>query len=171
MLSIVERYEKPLVTYTWRFTGDLARARDVVQDAFMKLWTRLDTIDRGKVGSWLFTVCRNRALDILRRDKRLSPMGEMQRETAPSAEPAPDGLAEDAETVDLAMSIISALPAVEQEILRLRLKEGFTYRQISKITGKSISNIGAVLHNAIFTIRREFKRKGLMGHIPEDVNI
>jgi RNA polymerase sigma factor (sigma-70 family) len=66
----LERYERPLVGYALRLVGDPDAARDVVQDTFL----RLCKADRRKVeqglAAWLYTVCRNRALDLMRREKR-----------------------------------------------------------------------------------------------------
>ena len=71
IVSALARYEAPLLRYASRLLGDVDRARDVVQDTFLKLCredpTRLD----GHLAQWLFTVCRNRALDIQRKEGRV----------------------------------------------------------------------------------------------------
>ena len=59
-------YESPLIGYAYGFFQDVERARDVVQDTFIRLYQQdAEKIQHG-LKTWLFTVCRNRALDVLR---------------------------------------------------------------------------------------------------------
>ena len=80
----LERYEKPLIRYACRITGDLETARDVVQDAFL----RLCQADRAKVdghlAAWLYTVCRNRAYDVRRKEGRMDALTQGRAEVRPS---------------------------------------------------------------------------------------
>ncbi|MGL5019167.1 MAG: RNA polymerase sigma factor, partial [Luteolibacter sp.] len=70
-------HESALIGYASTILNDIDLARDVVQDTF----TRLCQQDIGRVSenlkSWLFTVCRNRAFDMLRKDKRIQPLDEI----------------------------------------------------------------------------------------------
>ena len=62
--EVVERYERPLVRYAARLLGDVEHARDVVQDTFLQLIRQDHSKLDGRLPEWLFTVCRNRALDV-----------------------------------------------------------------------------------------------------------
>src|SRR5262245_65599833 len=71
----LERFEGPLVAYATHLLGDPHAARDVVQDAFLRL-VRADPAEVGQsiskpegVARWLYTVTRHRAVDLLRRDR------------------------------------------------------------------------------------------------------
>ena len=59
ILDVVAQWESDLVRYARHLVGDVERARDVVQDTFLKLCQQ----DRGQLDGhlveWLFTVCRN----------------------------------------------------------------------------------------------------------------
>ena len=83
------QYEGPLVRYAAAITGDVERARDVVQDTFVKLCAAKPEELEGRVREWLFTVCRNRALDVQRKESRMKPLGEMELEAVESREPSP----------------------------------------------------------------------------------
>jgi len=48
-------------------TGDIEQAREVVQDTFLKLCRQKPAQIRNYLAQWLYTVCRNRALDVLRK--------------------------------------------------------------------------------------------------------
>ena len=66
LVSALERYERPLVGYAYRLLGDLERARDVVQDTFLRLCQQDRAKLDGRVKEWLFAVCRHRAIDCQR---------------------------------------------------------------------------------------------------------
>lgn len=64
--ALMDTYQRPLLTYAQRLTGgDLGRAEDVVQEAFLRAWTHLDrlTADRGSVLGWLRRVVHNLVMD------------------------------------------------------------------------------------------------------------
>ena len=59
------KYEAPLIGYATGIVRDHERARDVVQDTFIRLYKQdIEKVQKG-LKTWLYTVCRNRALDVL----------------------------------------------------------------------------------------------------------
>ncbi len=151
--ALMERYERPLVRYAARITHDVERARDVVQDTFVRLLSTERAPQDNHVAQWLFAVCRNRALDVIRKEKRMSTMSDSFADAQSSGEAAPPAAAEKRETYDRAVDALADLPDVQQEVVRLKFQNGFTYRQIAEITGRSASNVGFLLHTALKTIR------------------
>src|SRR5581483_5276894 len=76
---LVARFEGPLVRYAARITGDVERARDVVQETFLALHRErqngeAESAANGHLPAWLFTVCRRRALDVRRKEQRMLSM-------------------------------------------------------------------------------------------------
>jgi DNA-directed RNA polymerase specialized sigma24 family protein len=60
--SIIVQYEQRLIRYSTRITGNREGVREVVQEAFLRLWqTRDDSLEN--TCAWLFRVCRNHAID------------------------------------------------------------------------------------------------------------
>jgi RNA polymerase sigma-70 factor (ECF subfamily) len=149
----LERFERPLIAYAARLTGDPDRARDVVQDVFLKLCVQ----DRDRVGphlaEWLFTVCRNRALDVLRKEGRMGHLSEDQARVHPGHDPAPGELLERREEAALVLRMLDDLPPGQQEVIRLKFQNGFSYKEISHISGYSVSNVGFLIHTGLKTIR------------------
>ena len=62
--ATLDRFEGPLLRYALRITGELEAARDVVQETFLKLCKEDRAAIEQHLSQWLFTVCRNRALDV-----------------------------------------------------------------------------------------------------------
>src|SRR2546425_13261338 len=83
--AAVDRYAGPLTRYAVLITGDLEQAREVVQDTFVRLCAEKPSRVNSHLAQWLFTVCRNRALDVQRKENRMIPLGEVKNGFAPTA--------------------------------------------------------------------------------------
>ena len=154
--AIVAQYQTPLTRYAARLLGDPDRARDIVQDTLVRLIgpPRADT--DGHLAEWLFTVCRHRALDTLRKEARMKRFAEGQAERVATDAPLPGADLETEETHAAMLRLIGALPANEQEVLRLKFQNGFSYKEISRITAHSVNHVGVLLHNALHRLRADY---------------
>ena len=152
----VAAYEGRLVRYAARLTGDLERARDVVQETFLRLCTRKRSAVEPHLAEWLFTVCRNRALDVRKKEKRMALYDQHLDEKAGPA-PPPEAGAEARETRSRVLQALGALPEDQQEVIRLKFQEGVSYQEIGRITRRSVSNVGYLIHQGLVTLRRRFK--------------
>ncbi len=152
--TALDRYEGPLIRYAARITGDLEQARDVVQDTFLRLCKAERARLENHVGEWLFTVCRNRALDVVRKERRMSQLTEAQETLCASSDPSPSAVAERRETAGRVVRQLETLSNNQQEVNRLRIQNGMSYKEISRITGHSVSNVGFLIHTAVKNIRQ-----------------
>ena len=151
MQNIVDRFEGPLVRYAARITGDVDCGRDVAQETFLRLCREPEVAAGDHLAQWLFTVCRRLAIDVRRKETRMQTQGE----TAVCELPARAGLsdAENAEQSGEVLRMVDALPANQQEVVRLKFQEGMSYKAIAGITGLSVSNVGYLLHTAVKALR------------------
>ncbi len=69
--------------------------------------------------------------------------------------PAPLEHLESRERQTMVLQRIGALPPNQREVVQLKFGEGMSYKQISEITGHSVSNVGFLIHTAVSTLRRE----------------
>jgi RNA polymerase sigma factor (sigma-70 family) len=145
-----------LVRYAERLLGDADRARDVVQDTFVKLMAQPAEAVNGHTTEWLFTVCRHRALDVMRKESRLRRFEEGQMERVPGAEERPGRQLEQSETREAVLRLVDRLPRNQQEVVRLKFQHGFSYKEIARITSLSVSNVGFLIHTAVQRLRTEF---------------
>jgi len=157
--SVMERHAAPLTRYAMLITADLERARDVVQDTFVKLCDE----DRGQVephlAQWLFKVCRNRALDVQRKESRMTTLTEIEMNSRPSAEPSPAMAAEQRETTSELLRLVATLPKNQQEVVRLKFQNDLSYQEISAITNLTVTNVGFLIHTAIKNLRQQLQPK------------
>jgi len=151
--SAVERYEGPLTLYAARLLGDADAARDVVQDTFLRLCAQAPGQVEPRLAEWLFTVCRNRSLDVLRKESRMTQLSDEQVHVRTNTDPGPPEVAERRESTARMLSLLDALPPGQREVIRLKFQNGFSYREISRISGYSIGNVGYLIHVGLKTIR------------------
>src|SRR5688500_10020082 len=89
LLGAFRRYEARLLRYAYSLCHDLELSQDAVQDAFIRLARDVHRLEPGDFGAWLFTVCRNRIFDLMRRGGRQQPLdGSIAEE--PDFAPSPD---------------------------------------------------------------------------------
>ncbi len=154
--SLLERHEGPLLRYATRLSGSEETARDVVQDTFVRLCQQPREKVAGREAEWLFTVCRNRALDVLRKESRMHANDAALAVTA-SADPSPGMVAEGKETKSRLLQLLDTLPPNQREVVRLKFQNGCSYKEISAITQHSVSNVGYMLHVALKTLRSQLQ--------------
>jgi RNA polymerase sigma factor (sigma-70 family) len=149
----VASFEGPLTLYAARLLRDADSARDVVQETFLKLCASDQASIDGHLAEWLFTVCRNRALDVLRKENRMTQLRDEQVLRCLSPDPGPLDLAERRELFSRALELLESLPANQREVIRLKFQNGFSYQEISRISGHTVSNVGYLIHAGIKALR------------------
>jgi len=120
-----------------RFVGNEVEAEDVMQESFMKAFTKIDTYE-GKVsfGAWLKKIVINRSLDQLK--KRKVKFEELN-EKIPDEEPVRIEISEI--QMDKLKKAIQSLPDGYRVVLSLYLLEGYDHEEIAQILG--ITNVSS----------------------------
>lgn len=156
-LETLRRYERPLIRYAHGYTGDLEDARDIVQDVFVKLSQNLATLDHERLAPWLFTVCRNRALDHHRKHQRLVVMETETLDLEAAAGPSPEEELEKRETATALRELIETLPTRQREAVRLKFIAGLDYQQISAAMKTSMGNVGYLIHHGVAALKTKWQ--------------
>ena len=153
-------HESSLVRYAKLFVGDVDTARDIVQDTFLKLCRHTaesaeaqDRLQQTNLKAWLFRVCRNRAIDICRKENRMKLLKPNELDTAVEDAQRPTDQVQQQEQTEILNDRISELPQKQQEVLRLKFQSGLTYREIAEVMDVSATNVGFLLHTAIGKLR------------------
>ncbi len=153
LTTLLRRFELPLLQYATRILGDRERARDVVQETFVELQKDQRRQTDSAPAKWLFTVCRNRALNICRKEKRMTYLDEEILDREPGSGPPPNEQIEREEAKGFLLRIVATLPPRQQEVLQLKFQNDLSYQEISEITHLSVSHVGVLLHTALKTLR------------------
>ena len=128
--DLIDRLGPALVLYARQWT---AAPEDVLQDAFLKLVEARRPPEDPP--AWLFTVVRNRAMDLAKAERRRAKREQVVRPHRWFVEPEIDGL-----DADRAVDALERLPAELRETIVARLWGGLTFDQIAAVSGCSPSS-------------------------------
>lgn len=159
--TLVERYQRGVLSLVSRIVLNREDAEDVAQEAFVKAFTRLDTFDPAyKFSNWLFKIAHNTALDALRKRKSNPAAVETATEEEEEAlwsraaeplAPAPDDAAATAEFRGDVERALERLRPEYRAVVVLRHVEGRAYEDIAEILGLPLGTVKTFL----FRARRE----------------
>jgi RNA polymerase sigma-70 factor, ECF subfamily len=161
---LVRRYERKLIRVLTRLVREPELARDLAQETFWRVYTRLDRFDTGRrFGPWLFRIGVNLGLDWLRHLKgkpsaavsidRPGPDGKL---TFDLSDPDPRAQAELAQEVQF---ILAQMPVSYRTILVLRDLEGFSSSEVAAIVGRRDATVRWKLAKAREKFREIWQRR------------
>jgi RNA polymerase sigma-70 factor (ECF subfamily) len=142
-------YESPLIAYASTLLHDLDLARDVVQETFIRLCQQDLEKVRENIKPWLYTVCRNRSLDLLRKHQRQKPLTESDWLNLECSDLQPDKDIEKKEQFARLNHYLDRLTDHQREVIILKFQQDLSYFEIQTITGLTKSNIGFLIHTGI----------------------
>ena len=141
-----------LYRFALRLLGDVEEAQDVVQDIFLRLWTKRDNLSEYRsIEAFAMTMTRNLCLDKLKspasRKETFDETREMPDNTTPYTR------TETSDTIRLVKMAMDALPEQQRMVIHLRDVEGSDFDEIAEITGMSLNNVRVSLSRARKKIR------------------
>jgi RNA polymerase sigma factor (sigma-70 family) len=152
VLDAIDRHQSGLLRFAARLLHDEDAARDAVQHVFLQLCGRpVEELD-GRVGPWLFSVCRHYAIDVLRKRNGVQAGDDAAADCCDDA-PDPAVAAERADLSQMLNRLVDRLPLAQREAVSL-WAEGFSYREIARMIDASEGNVRVMVHRAFERIRR-----------------
>lgn len=143
--ELVERYQRALYWVARDILLDGEEARDVVQEAFIRVHAALARFDPSRdLLNWMFRIARNLAIDhYRRRRRRATPMEDPVGPDRGAAQPSAPG-----DLPDQVAAVLAMLPVDYRLALTLREFHGLTPREIAKVTDCSYPTARWRLHRA-----------------------
>ena len=181
--ELAELYRRELQVHCYRILGSLQEAEDMVQEALLKAWKRLDTYEgRASFRAWLYKIATNTCLDFLdqRRSRRLLPLdvGPASDPTQPIQPPAveitwlepfpdewlsdtsavnPEARYSDLESISLSfMTALQSLPPRQRAVLILRDVLDFSANETAEVLEITVSSANSALHRARVTLSQRY---------------
>lgn len=137
----VDEHADGLFRFILKNLRDSEKARDVVQEAFARMWERIDEIDPKKAKSYLFSTGYHAMIDGLRRDKKQGNFDEVnQREMAHSTQYS--------DLNEVLHMALNTLPEQQKAVVLLRDYEGYSYKEIGEICELSEAQVKVYIFRA-----------------------
>ena len=160
--ELVRKYQDRLCTTMAHVLGSRDDAADVVQDAFVQAFVKLDTFQRTSAFyTWLFRIAHNTALSLHRRRRSydsLEQIKEVGGGEPADDEPEPAERLERRERVKQVQAALNTLTAEHRAILVLREMENFEYDVIADMLELPVGTVRSRLHRARVQLRDHLKK-------------
>ena len=146
-----------------RLLSDKARAEEITQEVFLRLWNDPDRFDpnRGTLRTYLLAQCHGRAVDLIRSDT-----ARRRREEKELQQAAESGYDLEHEVWDMAVNdrvraVVSSLPADEREPIVLAYFGGHTYREVADLLDIAEGTIKSRIRAGLKRMRAELNQAGI----------
>jgi RNA polymerase sigma-70 factor (ECF subfamily) len=164
---LVERYQSRLFALVRHYTRNPMEIEDVVQETFLKAFSRLDTFQhQSSFYTWIYRIATNTILDFMKRRGR-SPVQSVEdpelltSASAPSPRvSSPDSQLQREEIAKITHEILEGMPEIFRTVLVMREFEDMAYQDIADVLGISIGTV----ESRLFRARARFKDKLLQLH-------
>jgi RNA polymerase sigma-70 factor (ECF subfamily) len=131
-------------------------AQDALQDAFLKIWKNLSTFEgRSSFATWTHRIVLNACLDMMRRDSNQPLVSNEFDPITPSIPSVdlvfmdtPEDIVANKQRLSLVHDVMSALPVVHKQVIKLRDFDDLSYDEMSKIMDCPIGTVMSRIHHA-----------------------
>jgi RNA polymerase sigma-70 factor (ECF subfamily) len=167
--ELVRRYQRPIVSYVYRMTGNYDAALDLTQDVFIKVYGSLARYrPEYKFSTWIYRIAHNTAIDHLRRQSTreqelngTSADGGIYERPVASDAPTPEQLSERAERRAEIEDVIQGLPPSYRELIVLRHAHDLSYDEIAEVTGLPLGTVKNRIFRAREAMRAPLRERGI----------
>jgi RNA polymerase sigma-70 factor (ECF subfamily) len=159
MSKLYDRYGRLAYSLIYRVVRDTGVAEDLVQETFLRVWNRAQSVDaeRGALGPWILTVARNRAIDHLRSTEGRMAAGALELDRVEN--PAMFADFEDrALTLDRARRLKDAftkLTPVQREVIELAYYEGLSQTEMAQRLKQPLGTVKTWVRSALKVLREQ----------------
>lgn len=131
-------------------------AEECTQEVMTTLWRKAHMFDarRASVSTWIFTIARNRRIDLIRREKRPEPEA---LPWGPEEEPQPADTLEMRQESERLSAALKRLPEKQRELVEKAYFGDLSHWEIAKATGLPLGTIKSRLRLALERLRHEMK--------------
>lgn len=156
---VVSQYSEQLYWQIRRIVLTHDDANDVMQNAFIKAWSNLDSFrNDAKLSTWLYRIAINESLDFVRRNKKANAVSADVEDSGVANMLLADKYFDGDETEAQLQQAIAGLPDVQRTVFNLRYYENLKYSEISKILSTSEGALKASYHIAVKKISDYFRK-------------
>lgn len=150
--QLFHTHSRTVFNYIYYKFGNEEKARDAVQEAFVKLWENCARVAPEKAKAFVYTVANNLYLNVLKAEKvRLKHRPETENTTRQD----PQYLMEEQEFSEKLENALASLPENQRTTFLLNRIDGKKYAEIAELEGVSVKAIEKRMHLALKALRQQ----------------
>ena len=158
--GLVERYQAPLIHFLQRTLGSDEDVFDCAQEAFLAAYRNLSRYsEEHPFRAWLYTIARNKALDLVRKRRREVPL--TLDENLVDHQPMPEEVWLAKEQASMLAEVLNELPEHYGQALYLRFRQELSYQEIALILVVPVSRVKTYLHRGKEKLRQHLERRDI----------
>lgn len=154
--SVFMSHSEHLRNFMYYKSGNFQRSEDIMQDAFIKLWTECTHVPFEKAKSFLFTVANNLFLNQEKHQKVVLKF--QKRNVIRNNDESPQYLMEEAEFEKQLKGAIGALPDGQREVFLMNRIDKLKYKEIAERLDLSVKAVEKRMHKALVALRKISKK-------------
>ena len=163
--ALLRRHSRQLYSFAYRLLGDREMAGDVVQDAFISLYTMLPHRNSElPIRSLIYRIARNRAIDLLRERKAVvfsdlpeADEGDFILDGLADPAPLPQEIVERRDLQKLLSEAIAALPLRYRQVVALRYTTELTFAEIGEVLQAPENTVKTLFQRAKGMLREQLR--------------
>lgn len=164
--ALYERYATPAFSLALRVVGDRESAEEIVQEAFMRVWSHARSFDpqRGRFASWLLSIIHNLAVNELRRRRsrpQAAPGADELLGSLHEADPGPEEMAWAAARRRTIREALTQLPQPQRQAIELAFFRGLTQMEIAETLGDPLGTVKTRIRLGLQKLGRVLAAQGL----------
>ncbi|MFC2114628.1 RNA polymerase sigma factor [Bacteroidota bacterium] len=146
----VDMFSDGIYRFILKNIRDKDKAKDIVQETYLKLWKKVDEVSAEKVKPYLFTTAYRTMIDQIRRDKKIVRLDDIDQQQMLYTENYTD-------TREILDKAIDKLPEKQKAVILLRDYEGYSYNEIAEITSLNESQVKVYIYRARVFLKEQIK--------------
>lgn len=158
---LVDAYQRPVISLTYRMLGTVEEAEDAAQETFLRAWSRLHQYNpEHKFSTWIFSIANHHCIDRLRK-RRVSVVSLEDTPVAFSVQGDDDRPEESligAESAQEMQALVELLPPEYRTPLVLRYWQECSYQEIAEVMDLSLPAVKSRLFRARQKLAEEYER-------------
>jgi RNA polymerase sigma-70 factor, ECF subfamily len=157
-IELYDRYSPRVYALALRVLSDSMLAEEATQDTFLKLWSRAKQFNphKGKLASWLLTICHHTALDRLRLENRRPPASNsIDPEQTWATLPDESTSSGEARWRSLYFAV-QDLPDEQRQVIDLAFYKGMSQSEIAEVLGWPLGTVKTRVRAAMESLRQHW---------------
>jgi RNA polymerase sigma-70 factor (ECF subfamily) len=167
LADLYDRHHRLLFGLIFRIVRNRPEAEEILQDLFLRVWTRAETYDPrvGRPTPWLVRLARNRAIDRIRARRARNGAGNpaLPSSTADQAASGtdvrtPEAVVVDAERRRTVMDALAGLPDDQRRLIEAAFFEGYTHSELANLFGLPLGTVKTRIRAGMTSMRQRLER-------------